>query len=155
MTRDDIRTALTTAMKARDSGRVATLRLIQAAIKNRDIEARTAPAGTDDDALVHDVLQKMAKQRRESIAMFESGNRPDLAAAELAELEVIESFLPQQLDPEQAKAEVAALVSEAGAAGPKDMGRVMALVKERLAGRIDMGKASALVKAALGPDAGR
>lgn len=149
MIRDDIRTALTTAMKARDSARVATLRLIQAAIKNRDIELRTGTAPADDDALVAEVLGKMAKQRRESITMFTDGGRAELAAAEAAELEVIESFLPQQMDEAQAQAAIAALVAEAGATSVKDMGAVMALVKARLAGRLDMGKASALVKAAL------
>lgn len=149
MIRDDIKAALTTAMKARESERVAAIRLIQAAIKNRDIEARTAVATADDDALVSEVLQKMAKQRRESIDMFEKGGRDELAAAEKAELAVIEEFMPRQMDEAEAKAAIAAIVSESGASGMKDMGRVMALVKDRLAGRIDMGKASGMVKAAL------
>ncbi len=150
MIRDEIAAAQTAALKARDSARVAALRLIQAALKNRDIEARTGGAPADDDSLVLEVLQKMAKQRRESIEMFRAGGRDELAAAEAAELAVIEGFLPQQLDEAGAKAEIAKLVAEAGATSVKDMGAVMALVKARLAGRIDMSLASRLVKAALG-----
>ena len=149
MIRDDIKTGLVESMKAKDSTRVAAIRLIQAAIKNRDIEARTGGAPADDDVLVMEVLGKMAKQRRESIEMFEKGNRPELAAAEKAELDVIESFLPKQMSEEEAKAAVAALVKEAGATSVKDMGAVMALVKAKLQGQIDMSKASGMVKAAL------
>ena len=149
MIRDTIKEALVTAMKAKESERVAALRLIQAAIKNRDIEARTGNAPADDDVLVAEVLGKMAKQRRESIEMFEAGGRTELAAREQAELDVIESFLPKQMDEAEATAAIRAIVAESGAAGPKDMGRVMALVKERLAGQLDMSRASALVKAAL------
>ncbi|MFA7440596.1 MAG: GatB/YqeY domain-containing protein [Sphingomonadaceae bacterium] len=149
MIREDIKAQLTEAMKARATDRVAALRLIQAAIKNRDIEARTGASPADDDVLVIEVLQKMAKQRRESIEMFDKGGRAELAATERGELAVIESFLPQQMSEDDAKAAIAALVSESGASGVKDMGRVMALVKERLAGQFDMGKASGLVKAAL------
>ncbi|MBV9840679.1 MAG: GatB/YqeY domain-containing protein [Sphingomonadaceae bacterium] len=149
MIRDDIKTALVTAMKARDSERTAAIRLIQAAIKNRDIEARTGAAPADDDALVAEVLQKMAKQRRESIDMFDKGGRAELAAAERAELAVIESFMPKQMDEAEAKAAIAGVVAELGATTVKDMGRVMVAVKERFAGQIDMSKASGLVKAAL------
>ena len=149
MIRDDIKTALVTAMKARDGGRTAALRLIQAAIKNRDIEARTGAAPADDDALIGEVLQKMAKQRRESIVMFETGDRPELAAVEMAELQVIESFLPKQMNDAEAKAAIGGVVTELGADWLKDMGRVMAAVKERFAGQLDMSKASGLVKAAL------
>ena len=141
MIRDTIKEALVTAMKAKESERVAALRLIQAAIKNRDIEARTGNAPADDDVLVAEVLGKMAKQRRESIEMFEAGGRTELA--------VIESFLPKQMDEAEATTAIRAIIAETGAAGPKDMGRVMALVKERLAGQLDMSRASALVKAAL------
>ncbi len=144
-----ITTDLTAAMKARDAGTVATLRLIQAAIKNRDIEARTGGAAGDDDQLVTDVLRRMAKQRRESIAMFEDAGRPDRAADERAELALIETYLPAEMEEGEAAAMIAALVGEAGAEGPKDMGRVMALVRERMGDRIDMARASALVKAAL------
>ena len=149
MIRDELKTGLVDSMKAKDSTRVAAIRLIQAAIKNRDIEARTGGAPADDDVLVMEVLGKMAKQRRESIEMFEKGNRPELAAAEQAELDVIESFLPKQMAEDEAKAAIAALVTEAGATSVKDMGAVMALVKARLQGQIDMSKASGMVKAAL------
>ena len=149
MIRDELKTGLVDSMKAKDSTRVAAIRLIQAAIKNRDIEARTGGAPADDDVLVMEVLGKMAKQRRESIEMFEKGNRPELAAAEQAELAVIESFLPKQMSEDEAKAAIAALVAEAGATSVKDMGAVMALAKARLQGQIDMSKASGMVKAAL------
>jgi len=149
MIRDNIRTALVDSMKAKDKERTAALRLIQAAIKNRDIELRTGPAGGDDDATIAEVLGKMAKQRRESITMFEEGKRPELAAAERHELDVIEGFLPRQLSDSEAETAVAALVRQAGATSVRDMGRVMALVKTELAGKIDMGRASAMVKAAL------
>lgn len=149
MIRDDIKAALVTAMKARDEKRTAAIRLIQAALKNKDIEARIGNAPTDDDLLVTDVLMKMAKQRRESIEMYDKGNRPELAEAERAELAVIESFLPQQMNEAEATDAIRELVAELGAQGPKDMGRVMATLKERFAGKMDMSKASGLVKAAL------
>jgi len=149
MIRDDIKTELVSAMKARDSEKTAAIRLIQAAIKNRDIELRTAATAPDDDVLVTEVLQKMAKQRRESIEMFEKGGRDELAAKEQAELGVIEGFLPAQMSEEDAKGAIAALVADLGASSPKDMGRVMAAVKERFAGKLDMSKASGLVKGAL------
>ena len=149
MIRDDIKAALVTAMKARDERRVGALRMVQAAIKNKDIELRTGPAPANDDAVVADVLTKMAKQRRESIEMYVAGNRPELADAERAELAVIEGFLPQQMSPAEAEDAVRALVAEMGAEGPKDMGRVMAALKERFAGQIDMTRASLMVKQAL------
>jgi len=157
MIRDEIKAAQIGAMKARDSARLGAVRLIMAALKNRDIEARTGggPAdpgsspGAGDDVLVMDVLSKMGKQRRESIEMFEKGGRAELAAAEAAELAVIESFLPRQISDAEANAAIAALVAQAGATSVKDMGAVMALVKVQLAGQYDMGKASGLVKAAL------
>ncbi len=149
MIRDAIGDALVQAMKARDSARVATLRLVQAAIKNRDIEARTGSAPADDDSLVIEVLQKLSKQRRESIAMFEAGGRWELAAAERAELSVIESFLPAQMGEAEAAEAIRAIVARLGAASMKDMGRVMAEVKAGLAGRFDLARASELVKAEL------
>jgi uncharacterized protein YqeY len=150
MLRDAIQTATTQAMKARDSARLGALRLINAALKNKDIELRTGTAPADDDVLVVDVLMKMAKQRRESIEMYVAGNRAELADAERAELGVIESFLPMQMDDSEALAAIKAVVAEIGATNVKDMGRVMAAVKERFAGKLDMSKASGLVKAALG-----
>ena len=150
MLRDAIKTATTDAMKARDTARLGALRLINAALKNKDIELRTGTAPADDDVLVADVLMKMAKQRRESIEMFVAGNRAELADAERAELAVIGGFLPKQMDDAEALAAIKAVVTELGAVSVKDMGRVMAAVRERFAGKLDMSKASGLVKTALG-----
>lgn len=150
MIRDDIKAALISAMKGGDKERTGTIRLIQSAIKNRDIELRTGAAPADDDAMVTEVLQKMIKQRRESIALYEQGGRQELADAEKAEVAVIEAFLPAQMSEEQTNAAIDAIVAETGAGSVKDMGRVMALLKERHAGQLDMSKASGLVKARLG-----
>ncbi len=149
MIRDDIKAATIVAMKAKDSVRLGTLRLIGSALKNKDIELRTGTPPADDDVLVADVLTKMAKQRRESIEMFTAGNRPELADAERAELGVIEGFMPQRMGPDDAMAAVRALVMEMGASSIKDMGKVMAALRERFAGQIDMSSASAMVKAVL------
>ena len=149
MIRDDIKTATVTAMKGGDKDTTGTLRLVSAAIKNRDIEARTGAAPKDDDALVTEVLQKMIKQRRESADIYRKGNREDRAAAEEAEIGVIERFLPKQLDDDEAQSQIKAILAETGASSMKDMGRVMALVKERLGTSIDPARASGLVKAAL------
>ena len=149
MIRDEIKSALVTAMKAGDKGTTGTLRLAQAAIKNRDIEVRTGGRPKDDDTLVTEVLQRMIKQRRESAHIYRNNAREDRAAAEEAEIAVIERFLPQQLGQAEAEAKIREIVAETGASSMKDMGRVMALVKERLGGSIEPAKASALVKAAL------
>lgn len=149
MIRDDIKAALVTAMKGGEKETTGTIRLIQSAIKNRDIDARTGSAPADDDALVVEVLQKMVKQRRESIEMYEKGNRPELAAAEAAEVAVIERFLPRQMDAAETAAAIEAIKAELGASGMNDMGRVMAELKARHAANLDMSKASAAVKAAL------
>jgi uncharacterized protein YqeY len=149
MIRDDIKAALITAMKAGEKADTATLRLVQSAIKNRDIEARTGKAPDDDDVLVVEVLQKMVKQRRESIEMFVKGGRQELADAEAAEIAVIERFLPQQMSEAETTAAIEAIKAELGASGMKDMGRVMAELKARHAQTLDMSKASGLVKAAL------
>jgi uncharacterized protein YqeY len=150
MIRDDIKAALVSAMKSGDKARTGTIRLVQSAIKNRDIELRTASgAAPDDDALVTEVLQKMIKQRRESIQLYEQGGRQELAEAEKAEVAVIAAFLPAQMSDEDAAAAIDSAVAETGASSIKDMGRVMALVKERFAGKLDMSKASGMVKARL------
>ncbi|ODP38518.1 GatB/YqeY domain-containing protein [Sphingomonas turrisvirgatae] len=149
MIRDDIKTALVTAMKAGEKDTTSTIRLIQSAIKNRDIEGRTQAVVSDDDALVVEVLQKMVKQRRESIEMFEKGGRQELADGEKAEVAVIERFLPAQLSEDDTRAAIEAIKTDLGASGMKDMGRVMAELKSRHAASLDMSKASALVKAAL------
>jgi Uncharacterized conserved protein len=150
MIRDGIKAAQIEAMKAGDKGRLAAVRLILAKLKDRDIELRTATSVPDDDTIVVDVLQKMVKQRRESIAMFETGGRAELAAQEQAELEVIESFLPKQMSEDETRAAIESIKAEVGASSVKDMGKVMALLKERHGTVLDMSKASGLVKAALG-----
>ena len=149
MIRDDIKAATIAAMKGGDKETTATLRLVSAAIKNRDIEARTGSAPADDDQLVTEVLQKMIKQRRESAEVYRKGGREDRAAAEESEIAVIERFLPKQMSDEEARAAVAAIIAETGASSIKDMGRVMAEVKSRHAGELEPARASALVKAAL------
>ena len=149
MIRDDIKAAQLAAMKAGDKESRAAISLIQAAIKNRDIELRTGDAPADDDMIVIEVLQKMVKQRRESIAMYEQGGRQELADAEKAEVAVIERFLPQTLTEDETKAAIEAIKAEIGASGMKDMGRVMAELKARHAAVLDMSKASGLVKASL------
>ena len=150
MIRDDIKAAQVAAMKAGDKARLGTIRLMLAKIKDRDIELRTGTAPTDDDVLVTDVLQKMVKQRRESITMYEQGGRQELADIEAAEVAVIEDFLPAQLSEDEATAAIRAIIAELGASGLKDMGRVMATVKERHGSQLDMSKASGWVKGALG-----
>jgi uncharacterized protein YqeY len=149
MIRDDIKAATITAMKGGDKETTATLRLVSAAIKNRDIELRTSEKAPDDDSLVTEVLQKMIKQRRESVDVYRKNGRDDRAAAEEAEIAVIERFLPRQMSDEEAKAAVQAIIAETGASSIKDMGRVMAEVKTRHAGELEPARASALVKAAL------
>jgi uncharacterized protein YqeY len=149
MIRDDIKNALVSAMKGGDKTTTAALRLVQSAIKNRDIEARTGSSPADDDTLVVEVLQKMVKQRRESVEMFVKGGRQELADAELGEVSVIERFLPMQMSEDETKAAIEAIKAELGAGGMKDMGRVMAELKARHAQSLDMSKASGLVKAAL------
>jgi uncharacterized protein YqeY len=149
MIRDDIKAAQITAMKAGDKESRGAIMLIQSAIKNRDIEARTGKAPDDDDVLVVEVLQKMVKQRRESIEMYIKGGRQELADAEAAEVAVIERFLPTVMTEAETSAAIESIKAELGATGMKDMGRVMAELKARHATTLDMSKASAAVKAAL------
>jgi uncharacterized protein YqeY len=149
MIRDDIKAAQVAAMKAGDKARLGTIRLMLAKIKDKDIELRTGTAPADDDVLVTDVLQKMVKQRRESIAMYEQGGRQELADIEAAEVVVIEDFLPAQLSDDEAQATIKAIAAELGASSLKDMGKVMAAVKDRHGSELDMSKASGWVKAAL------
>ena len=150
MLRDTIKAAQIESMKAGDKTRLAAVRLILAKLKDKDIELRTASNIPDDDMVVTDVLQKMAKQRRESITLYEQGGRQELAEVEKAELAVIETFLPQQMGDEEVKAAIAAIIAETGAEGMKDMGKVVAALKAKHGTQLDMGKASGLVKAALG-----
>ena len=148
MIRDELKAAQIAAMKGGDKQRLAAVRLMLAKIKDRDIEMRGKDAG-DDDAMVIDTLQKMAKQRRESIQMFDDGGRTELAAAERSELEVIEQFLPAQMDDAATMAAIEQVKADVGAEGMKDMGKVMAELKSRHATELDMSKASGLVKEAL------
>ena len=146
MLRDDLKQAQIAAMKAGEKDRLAAVRLILAKVKDRDIEQRTSSKEIEDDALVIEVLQKMAKQRRESIELYEKGNREELAAIERGELGVIEEFLPRQMDEAETRAAIDAVKAELGAAGLKDMGRTMAHLREHYAGRMDFAKASARLK---------
>jgi uncharacterized protein YqeY len=149
MIRDEIKVALVTAMKGGDKDSTQTIRLIQSAIKNRDIELRTASQLPDDDQLVTEVLQKMIKQRRESVDLYRKGDREELAAREEAEIVVIERFLPAQLSETEAEAAIQSIIADTGASSMRDMGKVMAEVKVRLGTQIEPARASALVKAAL------
>ena len=149
MLRDRIKTETVTSMKAGDKDRTATLRQIAAKIKDRDIELRTADKAPEDDALVTDVLLKMAKQRRESIQMYEDGGREELAAKERGELAVIDEFLPQQMSEEETRAEIVRIRDELGADGMKDMGRVMGELKTRHGASLDMQRTSGWVKESL------
>ena len=149
MLRDDINAALKDAMKSGDKRRVSTLRLVNSALKNADIEARGdgKPALSDDELI--SLLQKMIKQRHESIELYEKGGRADLAGQEREEVAIISGYLPQQMSEDEAKAAIAAAIGETGAQGMKDMGKVMAALRQRYAGRMDMGKASPIVKGLL------
>ncbi len=147
MFRTELSDTLKDAMRAKDACAVSTLRLILAALKDRDIAARgkgNSEGISDDDIL--DLLQKMVRQRRESIELFQKGDRQDLADKEAEEIKVIQRFLPKQMDADQVRGAVQEIIDEFGAATIKDMGRVMAALKERYAGRMEFGKASALVK---------
>jgi uncharacterized protein YqeY len=134
-----------TAMRAKDSARLSAIRLILAAIKQKEVDERVEPT----DADVVGILEKMIKQRRESIAQFEKAARNDLADAEKFELGVLSGYLPQQLGEAEIQKQINSVIAEVGASGVKDMGKVMAALKSKLAGRADMGKVSALVKARL------
>jgi len=150
MLRDRIKESMKTAMKAKDEIGLAATRLMQAALKDRDIAARSKGNmdGISDDEILG-MLQSMIKQRRDSIEMYEKGGRPELAEREAKEIDVIESFLPEQMDDEAAAAAIRAVMKELGAQSMKDMGRVMAVLKERHAGSMDFAKASGQVKAQL------
>jgi hypothetical protein len=149
MLRDDINNALTAAMKAHDARRVSTLRMVNATIKNADIEARTSGKALGDDEL-NALLAKMIKQRQESVELYDKGGRADLAGAEREEIAIISSFMPQQMSDDEIKAAIAAAVQETGAASMKDMGKVMAALKARYTGKMDFAKAGGLVKGQLG-----
>jgi uncharacterized protein len=149
MLRDDINSALKEAMKAGDARRVSTLRLVNAALKNADIEARgqgKAPLG-DDDML--SLLQKMIKQRHESVELYDKGGRAELAQQEREEIAIISAYLPKQMSEDEIEAAISDAISDTGASGMKDMGKVIAALKGKFAGKMDFAKASGLVKAML------
>jgi uncharacterized protein YqeY len=143
--KDRITEDMKTAMRARDAERLGTIRMLLAACKQREVDERIVL----DDGAVVGIVDKLIKQRRDSIAAFEQGGRPDLVAKESAELKVLEAYLPQRLSAAEVTAAVTALVAELGATGPGDMGRVMGAAKSRFAGQADMGLVSAAVKQAL------
>lgn len=151
MLRARLNDSLKAAMKAKDQRAISTLRLILAALKDRDIAARSRgqAEGISDEEIV-DMMQKMIRQRQDSIALYEKGGRSELAQQEKEEIEVIQGFLPRQMDPAESQAAVEQAIADVGATGIKDMGRVMATLKERYAGRMDFAKASAMVKERLG-----
>ena len=150
MLREQFSDALKTAMKAKDAPGVSTVRLIIARLKEQDIEARAKGKTAIDEAQIQQMLQGMIKQRRESIALYEQGRREDLAAKERGEIAVIERFLPKQLSDGEAEAAIAAIVAATGAQSLKDMGKVMAAIRDQLPGRVDNAKASGIVKKLLG-----
>ena len=153
MLREKINNVLKTAMKAKEQTKVSTLRLINAAIKDRDIADRTK-GGVDEEGISDDgilqLLQSMVKQRRDSIEAYNKGGRPELAARESEEIEVIQQFLPEQLDDDEMTAAVMVVIEEIGAGSLKEMGAVMAKLREDYAGRLDFGKVSGIVKERLG-----
>ena len=146
--RDEFTASLKEAMKAGDKLKVSTLRLITSALKDRDIEARGAGKTlTDDDILA--LLQKMVKQRQESLKIYQDAGRSDLAKQEQGEISIIQSYLPQQMEESEVSSAIDSVIAEIGAASIKDMGKVMAALKERFAGRMDFGAASGVIKAKL------
>jgi len=150
--RDDIMAAVKDAMKSGDKKRLGTLRLMQAAIKDKDINSRTEghDSALTSDTGIAELFAKMVKQRQDSVAAYEQGGRPELAQNERDEITVIQSFMPKQMSDEEAKAAVAEVIKAVGATSVKDMGKVMAELKTKFAGQMDMGKAGGIVKALLG-----
>jgi len=147
--RDDINNALKEAMKAKNERAVSTLRMVNSTLKNADIEARGAGKPALGDAEILAALQKMIKQRQESVELYKKGGRDDLVKQEQEEIAVISAYLPKQMSDDEMRAAIAAAVAETGASGMKDMGKVIGLLRTKYAGQMDMGKASGLVKSAL------
>ncbi len=150
--RDEISAALKDAMKSGDKKKLSTLRLMQAAIKDKDINSRTEghDSALTADAGIMELFAKMVKQRQDSIAAYDQGGRPELAQIERDEITVIQSFMPKQMNDEEAKDAVAGVIAALGATSVKDMGKVMAELKAKFAGQMDMGKAGGIVKSLLG-----
>ena len=149
MLREDINKALTDAMKAKDERKVSTLRMVNSSLKNADIEARGASKPQLDDAAVLALLQKMIKQRQESVELYKKGNRPELVKQEEEEIAIISGYLPKQMSDAEMGAAIDAAIKDTGAAGMKDMGKVIGALRGKYAGQMDMAKASAAVKAKL------
>jgi uncharacterized protein YqeY len=150
MIRERIAEETKQAMKGGDKARLSTLRMVASSIKNAEIEARTSGKGEISDEALLPLLQKLIKQRQESAELYDKGARPELAANERAEIAVIQSFLPQQMSDDEVRTAIAAAIAEAGATSAKDMGKVMAALKAKYAGKMDFGRASAAVKTMLG-----
>ena len=150
MLRDDINNAVKEAMKAKDERKLGTLRMVNSTIKNADIAARGEGKPPLSDADLLAVLQKMIKQRQEAVELYDKGGRAELAAQEREEIAIISAYLPKQMSDDEVKAAIGAIIAETGAASIKDMGRVMAALKERYAGKMDFAKAGGLVKGQLG-----
>ena len=149
MLRDDINNALKDAMKAKDDRKVSTLRMVNSSLKNADIEARGLGKPALGDAEALSLLQKMIKQRQESVELYQKGARPDLVKQEQEEIAIISAYLPKQMSDDEMKAAIAAAIKDTGAAGMKDMGKVIGALRGKYAGQMDFGKASALVKGML------
>jgi uncharacterized protein YqeY len=149
MLRDDINNAVKDAMRAKDERKLSTLRMVNSTIKNADIEARGQSKPPLSDADLLSLLQKMIKQRQESVELYDKGGRAELATQEREEIAIITAYLPQQMSEDETKSAIAAEIAATGAAGMKDMGKVIAALKAKYAGQMDFGKASGLVKAAL------
>ena len=149
MLRDDINKAVKDAMRSKDERKLSTLRMVNSTIKNADIEARGEGKPPLSDAELLSVLQKMIKQRREAVELYDKGGRAELAAQEREEIEIISGYLPKQMSEADVKAAISAAIAETGAAGVKDMGKVIGALKTKYAGQMDFGKASGMVKAAL------
>ena len=149
MLRENINKALTEAMKAKNERAVSTLRMVNASLKNADIEARGAGKPPLDDAAVLALMQKMIKQRQESVELYKKGGRADLVKQEEEEIAIISGYLPKQMSEDEVKAAITAAIAETGAAGMKDMGKVIGVLKQKYAGQMDFAKASAIIKGLL------
>jgi uncharacterized protein len=149
MLRDDINNAVKEAMKAKEERKLSTLRMVNSTIKNADIEARGQGKPPLSDEALLGVFQKMIKQRQEAVELYDKGGRAELAAGEREEIAIISAYLPKQMSDDEVKAVISAIVAETGAAGVKDMGKVIGVLKAKYAGQMDFGKASPMVKAAL------
>lgn len=148
--RDELMAAVKEAMKAKDTKRISTIRMVQSAIKDMDIAARTTAKGVADDGDIASLLSKLVKQREESAKIYDEGGRPELAEGERAEIAIISEFMPKQLSEAEVTEIIKGIIAETGASSIKDMGKCMAVLKERYPGQLDFAKASGQIKALLG-----